>query len=176
MSRVRPSRRARALRFLRSRAGITEQPPGSNRDNRARGITWMQRTVAGGGSWLIGLPWCGVACAAAAMHAGLQIPQPWRWASVAAIEDDARARRNALRGWTRDIKRARKGDLIVLFRRGQHVETIASTSWAWRRLGCVLTYGGNTSSGNTGSQDNGGGLFRRIRRIADIHGIALIDY
>lgn len=168
---IRP--RAKALRFLRRRRGITEQPSGSNTDARPRGIRWMQLRAAAGGSWLIGLPWCGTAAVAAALHAGVHIPQPWRWASVANIEDDAHNARNGFRGWTTNPRRALRGDLVVLYGRGIHVETIVKVL---PRLGVVITYGGNTSSGNSGSQDNGGGLFRRTRSLGDVHGIALVNY
>lgn len=168
---IRP--RAEALRFLRRRAGITEQPPGSNTDTRPKGIRWMQLKVAGGGTWLVGLAWCGVTACAAALHAGVHIPHPYRWASVANIEDDARQHTNGFRGWTTDPRRPIRGDLAVLFGRGVHVETIVRV---YPRLGILTTYGGNTSSGDAGSQDNGGGLFRRTRRIADVHGYALVNY
>lgn len=173
MSRRRPSMPARTLRWLRDHAGLTEQPYGSNTDRRTDGIRAMQDLVAGGGTWLRGLAWCGIAACAAALHAGLKIPQPWRWASVAYIEDDARARTNGFVGWTRDPARVRKGDLAVLFGRGVHVETVVMVL---RPLGIVITYGGNTSSGNAGSQNNGGGLYRRRRAIADVHGFARVAY
>ena len=44
------------------------------------------------------------------------------------------------------------------------------------RLGLVRTDGGNTSSGNAGSQDNGGGSYPRWRRISDVHGFALVNF
>lgn len=165
--------RARCLRWLREHRGISEQPPGSNRDNRRDGITAMQKLVAGGDTWLVGLAWCGVCACAAALHAGVRIPRPWRWASVAAIEDDARAKTNGFRGWTTNPRVVFRADLAVLFGRGVHVETVRSVH---PRLGILITYGGNTSPGTAGSQDNGGGLYRRVRRLSDVHGFALVDY
>ena len=165
---IRP--RAKALRFLRRRRGITEQPPGSNTDNRLRGIRWMQLKL---GAWLVGLPWCGVTAACAALHGGVTIAKPYRWASVALIEDDARAGRNGFRGWTHDPRQVLRADLAVLYGRGKHVETVVKV---YRRLGLLTTYGGNTSSGDDGSQDNGGGLYRRVRRLRDVHGFALVNY
>lgn len=35
---------------------------------------------------------------------------------------------------------------------------------------------GNTSSGEAGSQANGGGVFARVRPLADVHGFALVNY
>lgn len=175
--------RGRSQRWLTNHRGITEQPPGSNTDNRVDGIRVAQRRVAGGGTWLIGQPWCGVWACAAALAAGVKIPHPYRWASVANIEDDAKFKNNGFRGWvskparTGDHwKRVFRSDLVVLFGRGVHVETLRSSAWIYRKLGLVRTEGGNTSSGDAGSQDNGGGAFPRWRRISDIHGIALVDY
>lgn len=172
--------RGRAMRWLTNHRYLTEQPPGSNRDERKDGITAAQRRLGG---WLVGLPWCGVWAANAALVGGVQIVQPWRWASVVDIEDMARAGQNGFRDWRPSPAKTGKvwanvyrGDLVVLFGRGVHVETIRSSAWIYRRLGLIRTEGGNTSSGNSGSQDNGGGAFPRYRRIADIHGIARVNY
>jgi peptidoglycan hydrolase-like protein with peptidoglycan-binding domain len=163
--------RGRTIAWLQARNGLTEQPAGSNRDARRDGITAAQKLVAGGGSWLVGQAWCGVWAAAAALHAGVKIPTPARWASVAAIEDDARAGRNGFRRWTSSTKGVLRGDLAVLYGRGVHVETVAEV-----HAGYVVTYGGNTSSGTSGSQSNGGGAFRRVRSLSVVHGFALVDY
>jgi hypothetical protein len=40
----------------------------------------------------------------------------------------------------------------------------------------VVTEGGNTSNGSLGSQSNGGGAFRRERRLGDVHGFARVNY
>jgi hypothetical protein len=169
--------RGRALRWLTNHRGITEDPAGSNRDNRSDGITAAQRRL---GSWLIGLPWCGVWFANALLAGGVA-GVGYRLASVVNIEDDAKAHRRPFRGWVTTAdpswpKKVLRGDGVVLFGRGVHVETVRSTAWAYRKLGLIRTEGGNTSSGNAGSQDNGGGAFPRYRRIADVHGFALVDY
>src|SRR3954467_13875886 len=91
--------RGRALRRCTRTRGITEQPPGSNRDNRRDGITHWQIECAGGGNWLVGLAWCGVRCFDVLKHAGVKGISS-RLASVALIEDDARAHRGPFRGWT----------------------------------------------------------------------------
>ena len=91
--------RGRQLRWLTNHRGLTEQPAGSNTDQRKDGIRAAQIRVAGGGNWLIGQPWCGVWCCAAALAAGVKIAKPYRWASVAFVEDDARAKRNGFRSW-----------------------------------------------------------------------------
>lgn len=173
--------RGRALRWLSSHRGLTEQPPGSNRDERPDGITAAQKRL---GAWLVGEPWCGVWAANAAMAGGVLPSSPWRWAGVANIEEDAKRQRNGFRGWKQGPLPATgpiwggvfRADLVVLFGHGVHVETIRSCALHWRLLGLIRTEGGNTSSGTNGSQDNGGGAYPRFRRIKDIYGIALVDY
>lgn len=170
--------RGRALRWLTNHRGITEQPAGSNSDRRQDGIRAAQRLCANGGTWLDYSPWCGSWAYAAAYAGGVRPKNPGRWASVAFIEDDARNKTNGFRGWTTDHSKALRGDLVVLFGRGVHVETVRAVFRApgSRRYGYVLTDGGNTSSGNGGSQDNGGGAFRRWRRFSDVRGYALVNY
>lgn len=172
--------RGRALRWLSDHRGLTEQPAGSNRDNRADGITAAQKRCANGGTWLVGQPWCGVWAWNACCYAG-GVKGNSRWASVAFIEDDAKMRRNGFRGWKpkgAGVKGVLRGDLVVLFGRGVHVEVVREIKplRPWRPYRVIVTDGGNTSSGNSGSQDNGGGAYRRERRMRDVHGFALCDY
>jgi hypothetical protein len=175
--------RGSALRWLTDHRGITEQPAGSNSDTRADGIRSWQIKCADGALWLVGKAWCGVAVFMALRAGGVK-GISWRQASVTLIEDDARAQRAPFgRGWISNPAatgdhwgQVFRGDAVVMFGRGVHVETIRDTSWVYRKLGVIRTVGGNTSSGDDGSQSNGGGLFERYRRVADIHGIALVDY
>ena len=175
------SPRGRALRWLTNHRGITEWPYGSNTDSRADGIRHAQVTCAAGGNWLVGQPWCGI-WHYMALRAGGVKGISSRQASVALIELDARARRDPYgHGWvTPEMsgwhKRVNRGDGVVLFGRGIHVETVRSVAWVYRKFGLIRTEGGNTSSGNTGSQDNGGGAFPRLRRISDVRGFACVDY
>lgn len=167
--------RGRALRWLTNHRYLTEQPANSNTDNRKDGIRKAQIDCAGGANWLVGQPWCGVWCFNALQAAGVKGISS-RMASVGFIEDDAKARRAPFRGWSTDPKRAIRGDLVVLFGYGVHVETVRSTAWAYRKLGLIRTDGGNTSSGSAGSQANGGGSYPRWRRLSEVHGFALVDY
>lgn len=174
--------RGRALRWLTNHRGITENPPGSNLDNRKDGIRAAQLRVARGGTWLVGQAWCGVWACAAALHAGVSIPKPWRWASVVCIEDDARAGTNGFLKWVTNVPGRERGkvlraDLVVLFGRGIHVETFREFLHdSTGKVVAVVTDGGNTSSGPGGSQDKGGGAFPRVRPIGDVHGFARVDY
>jgi cell wall-associated NlpC family hydrolase len=104
---------------------------------------------------IIAAPWCGCFVNACLVAAGFP-SQPWlRYCP--SIEGRARSGDG---GWSwHSIGRARPGDL-VLYGNGiaQHVELYA---------GHGITYGGNTSSGTAGSQDNGGGVFARRRMFSD---------
>lgn len=167
------------MRWLSRHRGMTEQPAGSNRDNRKDGISAAQRRL---GAWLVGLAWCGVWACNAALAGGVKIAKPYRWASVANIEDDARAGRNGFLGWVPNVPGEERGlvlrgDLAVLFGRGVHV--VVFREWirdASGRVVGVVTDEGNTSSGPGGSQSNGGGAFRRKRPIGDVHGFARVNY
>ena len=171
--------RGKALRWLTNHRYLTEDPPGSNSDHRADGIRKAQMDCAGGGTWLVGLPWCGVWCFNALQAAGVRGINS-RMAAVAYIEDDAKAERGCYRGWMGPREGwdswengLFRGDLVVMFGRGVHVETLRDMD---REARLIRTDGGNTSSGNTGSQSNGGGSFPRWRSIDDVYGFALVDY
>lgn len=99
--------------------------------------------------------WCSAFCANALIHAGVK-GVDWRLASVANIEDDAKPGRGPFRAWTKRPGGVLRGDLVVLFGRGVHVELVERIDG-----GVVHTIGGNTSAGSVGSQSNGGGVYRR---------------
>lgn len=146
---------------------VTENPPGSNRGGI---ITTWETRLAGGGSWLVGAAWCGTFAANMLLEAGVTGVNS-RLASVAFIEDDARAGRAPFTNWTLDRTRVKPGDLVVMFGRGIHVEVVLEAGPAY-----VHTVGGNTSSGTAGSQSNGGGVYERFRAYSDVHGFALVNY
>lgn len=171
--------RGRALRWLTNHRGITEQPAGSNRDHRKDGITAAQTRL---GAWLVGLAWCGVWACNAALAGGVKIAKPYRWASVALIEDDARAGVNGFLKWVPNVAGDARGkvlraDLAVMFARGQHVATFREfVHDAQGHVIAIVTDEGNTSSGPGGSQSNGGGAFRRVRPISEVYGFARVNY
>lgn len=116
-------------------------------------------------------PWCGT-FAWAALHAG-GWTAPADFVSVWAIEEWARAHGRYREGAGDIIP----GDVLILLGHGQHCG-IARTG---AEYGQVATVEGNTSSGSAGSQDNGGGVFARLRpaplvvgrvRVADLLGDA----
>jgi len=171
--------RGKALRWWTNHRYLTEDPPGSNTDHRVDGIRKAQIDCAGGGTWLVGLAWCGVWCFNALQAAGVHGIN-YRMASVMNAEDDARAGRGCYRGWMGPREGwdswehgLFRGDLVILFGRGVHIEGVRDID---RDARLIRTEGGNTSSGTAGSQSNGGGSFPRWRSIDDVYGFCLIDY
>jgi hypothetical protein len=151
--------------------GITESPADSNCDSRSDGIRTSQDGCANG-TWLRYQPWCGC-WAWSGLYAAGKVAKGESWlASVASIEDYAKAAKGPFRGWTTDGTKAKKGDLVVLFGRGQHVGTVRSIDADYAH-----TWEGNTSSssGSGGSQSNGGGSYKRSRsRHSETYGYALV--
>jgi hypothetical protein len=101
----------------------------------------------------------------------------YRLASVAFIEDDARAGRAPFRDWLAPAgwKGVLRGDLVVWFGRGVHVEMVRGFKQSGGQV-YVLSDGGNTSSGTGGSESNGGGSYRRVRPLSQVHGFARVNY
>jgi hypothetical protein len=139
---------AAAIAYARKHAGMTESPPGSN---RGPAIDQWNR--------LCGVPpgpaayWCGTACNAFLMAAGFPA-QPW----LKYCPDIESKAKKGFGGWSWHSE-PRPGDL-VLYGTGnaEHVGLVEGMSG-----GMLVTYEGNTSSGTSGSQSNGGGCFLRRR-------------
>jgi peptidoglycan hydrolase-like protein with peptidoglycan-binding domain len=155
---------ARAADYLRLFAGLTENPPGSNRGPtvtrgaKTGGITmWERRAGMGPGAW------CGAAVIGAYWY-GAGVALPGSWVYVPTISDDARARRHGAR--TVGFASIRKGDILIFtFGGGRQHTGLALARLDDQR---VLTIEGNTSPSNGGSQSNGGGVFLRTRYRANI--------
>ncbi len=128
-----------AIAYARKHVGVTENPPGSNRGLL---IDRWERMCG-----VIAAPWCGCFANACLVAAGFPSQSWLRYCPW--LEGRARSGEG---GWSwHATSHARPGDLILFGRNtAQHVELYA---------GAGLTYGGNTSSGSSGSQDNGGGVF-----------------
>lgn len=156
--------RARTLAHAATFVGTTEQPPGSNRGPLIS--EWATRIGFPGG----GVPWCGIFCGNMLLHAGV-IGVTSRIAAVSLIEADARSHRGCFRGWTTATRGVLPGDLVVLFGPGVHVAMVRKIA-----DGVVYTVEGNTSSGDAGSQSNGGGVFLRVRPMSAVYGFALVNY
>lgn len=118
--------------------GYTEYPAGSNRTRY--------------GAWygLDGEPWCMMFVQWCFDRAGARLP--YKTASCSALLNWYRARRP-----DRVFQDPRPGD-IVIYRFG-HTGIVERVE-----AGTVTVIEGNTSPGEAGSQDNGGGVYRRTRK------------
>ncbi len=162
------SRQGKAIAWAADQVGTRERPPNSNRGVR---IDSWQREIASGAGWLLGAPYCGIGVGVALRRAGVNGVTS-RVAAVAYIEDDARAGRNGFSKLV-GISSAQPGDLVCLFGRGVHVEIITGVDRSRRVL---RTIGFNTSPGVSGSQANGGGVYRRARPFSAAYAIARPRY
>lgn len=158
-ARTRPAAPQKALVWARRWIGKTEQPPGSNKGDW--GLTQWQQDL---GEWLVGQAWCGTFVGTALIRAGVKGINS-RVAGVILILDDALNSRNGFKSvvYRRktghgSVRAGKPGDAIGLFGESTHVGLIEK-----RVTGGYQTIEGNTSSGNSGSQSNGGGCYRRTR-------------
>ena len=125
------------LKIAAGELGVTEFPANSN------------RTKYGAWYGLDGQPWCMMFVQWCFNQAGLELP--YRTASC-----------SDMLSWykkyqpERVVGAPKRGDIIIYnFGHTGIVESVAA--------GTITAIEGNTSAGNSGSQSNGGGVFRRIR-------------
>ena len=153
-----------ALAWMASHRGMYESPGGSNCDSRSDGIRAAQdRCVKHGssGTWLRNEPWCGVWCCAAMEAAGVD-GLSYNLASVAWIEDQARAGKAPFTGWTTDGNKAEPGDLVVMFEYGGHVGMLRA----------VYSSTCDVDEGNTSDTS----ALRNRSRSSQIRGYARVRY
>lgn len=136
--------------------GYTETPPGSNRTKFAK--------EAGHAN---GQPWCATFVVAMARRVGVKLPSESAYTPTMAA---------AMREWQR---LPQPGDLAFFNfpndgkNRIQHVGIVESVDFTKATVTCIE---GNTSSGTSGSQDNGGGVYRRTRPFSHVVGFGRPAY
>lgn len=135
----------RALAWARAQIGTTESPANSN---RGPSIDQWQRDHG-----MLGQPWCGAFAGEVLRHGGVTLPNGIVYTPT--ILQWGRTHAYGLR----IVTRPEPGDLVLydFFAGGPPVMHVGVYE------GNGATIEGNTSSGNAGSQDNGGGVFRRYR-------------
>lgn len=117
-----------------------------------------------------GVFWCGCAtCQWVVKDGGADIPIRIRLGYDGYIIADARANTNGLKQVP--LSDAKKGDIIVYS--FHHIELCVED---YDGSGLIHTIGGNTSSGTSGSQNNGGGVYERRRPVGDIVCVARPSY
>jgi hypothetical protein len=117
-----------------------------------------------------GAPYCGIGVGHCLRVAGVPGISS-RVAAVAFIEDDARAGSN---GFAKLVPhdQAEAGDAAIMFGRGVHVELVVRR-YSWGLETSVF----NTSpEGASGSQSNGGGVYRRKRPWSYVYAVASPAY
>lgn len=143
--------------------GTTEQPPGSNWGGKVE--QFIRFT-----GYTFPVYWCGCWAAWVVIKlGGAKIPQRIRLGYAPYITADARAGRNGLTAVS--AGNARAGDIGTLWN-GQHIVVLTGPA----KNGKVPTIEGNTSPGDGGSQSNGGGVYERVRNVADFDCFARPDY
>ncbi len=128
------------LAIARKQLGVTESPAGSNRTKYGK---WMG---------LDGQPWCMSFVQWCFHQAGT--PLPHKTGSCSALLNWYQKNRPEC-----VVKDPQPGDIAIF--------TFGHTGIVERALpGSVMCIEGNTSPGQSGSQDNGGGVYRRQRNLA----------
>jgi peptidoglycan hydrolase-like protein with peptidoglycan-binding domain len=154
------------LEWAESKVGITEHPSGSN---RGPDVDRWEREFH-----MLGQPWCG-AFVGFGLRRVAGVPVGDFVVFVPSIMHNAMSRTGGFALWVppEDIQR---GDLVVerFSSHGdpEHVELARAAP----RAGRIDTVAGNTSSGDAGSQSNGGGVFNRSRPLSVVLGGARPRY
>lgn len=178
-------KRIRSLRNTKSRriqktinysaktVGQTESPPSSNRGPGI--ISLCQKNIIG----YDGVAWCGCYTGDLTRRIGGVAGITSRVAYTPATLEDARAGRNGFVALV-SAREAKLGD-HALFNFGTSRDPVQHTGIVLRHavVGGVpglICREGNTSSGSSGSQDNGGGVFDRFRPYSQIVGCARPDW
>lgn len=142
---------AKAVAWAVQQIGTTEQPANSNWGPKIQ--DWIKFT-----GYTSPVPWCGCFVAYASVKvAGALIPNRLRLGYVPYIVADANSRSNGLVA----VSDPKPGDFACFDFDGgvaDHVGLVESVT-----ASTVTCIEGNTSPGTSGSQANGGGVFRRTR-------------
>ena len=140
-----------AIAFARKHIGTKEQPAGSNSGPKI--TPWCR--AAG---YMGAVPWCGCWVNACVMAGG--VPSGAGWIGFTpAIVQRAKAAKG---GWSWHTT-GKPGDLALFDTPGGPTAVHVGLVEKQLSSSSYQTIEGNTSSGNMGSQDNGGGVFRRTR-------------
>lgn len=135
--------------------GTIEDPPGSNRTRYAKEAGHLN-----------GQPWCASFVVAVARRAGVKLPSESAYTPTMALA----FKKAGLWSTTPHVGAVVFFDFPDSKHRIQHVGIVESFD---KRT--VTSIEGNTSPGRWGSQDNGGGVYRRTRPIAHAVGFGRVS-
>lgn len=158
------SARAKTVNAFLAKVGTVEHPAGSN----GGGIITVMQTFWGFGR----VPWCGISEGYHAVKFGQIEGLRSDVASVAAIENHAKAHHAPYGRWSEDISGLLPGSFLVIGGFGVHTGMKVDDAAG----GGAKTVEGNTSFGPGGSQANGGCIAARVRSNAEIRGGAAMHY
>ena len=165
--------RARAVAWALGKIGTIEHPAGSNKGPGKDGITAMQVASIG----FDGQPWCQcMASYSAQVGSKGRLKASWYGGYTVSVVEQAR---NHQRGLSLvSLTEARPGDWCYFnFSPGgdpvEHVGIFLNYDRASNTVTCVE---GNTSSGSSGSQDNGGGCFKRVRSASLVPAVVRVPF
>lgn len=165
-----PGERARAVNWAKSRVGVTEHPPGSN---QGRYITaWQELSSYPGG----GVAWCQCFVNASAyVGSRKRINPAWFGGYTPSVVEMANNGEHGLKRISLDA--ARPGDWVYFnFPGGESVDHVGLFMHK-NSDGTISTIEGNTSAeGASGSQSNGGGVFRRTRDRSLVAAVVQVPY
>lgn len=159
------------LRWARN--GLTEDPAGSNR------VPELSKAGASlgvpDGLTRMGWPWCAYAVMLACLEAGFPTARDglirWRFNPLYTVDILAKAQAGQFGMRLVGADEVEPGDLVLfkLSGSGDPVDHIGMVL-ARPRNGTVQTVEGNTSAGDRGSQNNGGGVYQRVRATSTVRG------
>lgn len=160
----------RAWKWAGEQVGTKEQPAGSNTGPKIR--DWLR-----GVGLLFGAPWCGAYAWAVAKQYGVDLDDRVRYCPY--IEADAKASVRGFERWTTSAAEAQRaldaGHLVLtVFDFGGSIAAHVGVLRQVLANGQVRNYEGNTSSGSSGSQDNGGMVAIRDRSMSAVRGFAVV--
>ena len=164
------SERRRAVDWCRSKVGMVEHPAGSNRGPGKDGISAIQKESIG----FDGQPWC-QCFASYSAQVGSKGRLKARWFGGYTVGVVNMARRGERDLKLISLREARPGDWIEFnFPGGEFVDHVGVFLRASN--GTVTCIEGNTSSGDGGSQANGGGCFTRTRPISQVGAVVRVPF
>lgn len=153
----------KAVQWARAKIGTTESPPYSNWGPEIG--EWTKYTGYSGPVY-----WCGCfVCYAVVKVAGANIPNRVRLGYHLYIKADAEAGVNGLTSVP--LSQAKAGDIVCF-----SFEHIALVAEDYKGGPTLSTIDGNTSPNDSGSQNNGGGVYPKNRGIGDVIAVARPDY
>lgn len=158
-----------AVKLAGQFVGQTESPANSNRGPNI--VSRCQLEIIG----YDGVPWCGCFVGYVLRSVGVQGITS-RIAYTPYIIEDGRQHRNGMAGIV-PFSQAKPGDLAVMnFPGGSSIADHVGMVIAAASNGRVKTREGNTSSGTSGSQSNGGGVYERTRYTSEVAAIVRPAY